>query len=221
MYPITGLVNWPRQATTPEAMQQALAAAGIEYVFATPALIAQNAGLFAPFITTDGVTLAIKQLPPGWRLAWAYPDIHCEWCLFQLKPPSQPTNVTFGNIIELEGYQIAITPHEALHITLYWHSLAPMPAPYISFIHLLDEHGQLVAQIDEPPFMGQWPTDQWPVGLRLANRHELPLPANLPSGKYTIITGLYDPTDLRRLPVQSLQFDTVDNAVRLTVVTVE
>jgi len=209
--------DWPRgEATTPAAMSQALAAAGIEYVFATPALIAQNAGLFAPFITTDGVTLAIKQLPPGWRLAWAYPNIHCEWCLFQLKPPPQATDITFGNTIELEGYQLAITPHETLHITLYWHSLAAMPAPYISFIHLLDAQGQLVAQIDEPPFMGQWPP-----GLRLADRHELPLPADLPSGKYTIITGLYDPNTLQRLPVQSPQLGAVDNAVSLTVVTVE
>lgn len=64
-------IDWPRLTTaTPEAVQQALLKADIEYVLATPALINQNADLFAPFITSDGLTLTLKQFPPGWRLAF-------------------------------------------------------------------------------------------------------------------------------------------------------
>ena len=49
------LVEWPQTGATDfETRQQALAAAGVEYILANPQLISVQAELFAPYITTDG-----------------------------------------------------------------------------------------------------------------------------------------------------------------------
>lgn len=220
------LVDWTQfPATNPEAMQQALTTANIEYILATPALINHQPELFAPFITTDGATLALKQLPPDWRLSFAYPDLNCQWCLFQLKPPDQSTYITFGEAIVLEGYDLSMAPSsddQSLHLTLYWQSLVPLPEePYIIFVHLLDSNGQLVDQVDEPPLQGQWPTNHWRTGDRLADRHTLPLSSELPAGNYTISVGLYNPTNMARVPARSVQNPVTDNAVILTTISIE
>jgi hypothetical protein len=217
------LVDWTQfPATTPEAMQQALTTANIEYILATPALINHQPELFAPFITTNGATLTLKQLPPNWRLTFAYPDLNCQWCLFQLKPPDQPVHITFGEAIVLEGYDLSMaqsSDDQSLHLTLYWQSLAPLPEePNTHLVHLLDSNGQLVDQVDEPPLQGQWPTNHWQAGDRLADQHTLPLSSELPADNYTISVGLYNPASMARVPVQSTQNAVTDNAVILTTI---
>jgi len=207
---------------TPEAFQQTLVTADIEYILATPELVSQRPDAFGTFIDTDGAVLSLRQLPPGWRLAFAYPDLKCEWCLFQTRPPDYPTYVNFADTIELEGYDLArsraLDVHP-VHVTLYWHSLASLPGPYVVFVHALNEDGQLVAQVDEPPLLGIWPTDQWQVGSRLADRHTLHFDATLAEGIYTITVGLYDPTTLARLPVKASEKVAIDHAVAITTIT--
>ena len=117
------LIDWSQLASpTMEDLPQSLEAANVEYVLATPELISNHPDLFAPFITTEGTHLRVNQLPPGWRLAVVYPEINCQWCLFQLRPPNHPTQVVFGKGTELEGYDISITKNSSdrlLHVTLY------------------------------------------------------------------------------------------------------
>ncbi len=218
------LIDWPQTSfLTPEAMQQTLVAENIEYILLTPALVKQQAGLFAPFMTTAETSITINQIPPGWYLSFAYPDLNCEWCLFQLRPPDNPIRAMFGETIQLEGYDVSLTqspPEGAIYITLYWHNTAPIPQSYVVFVHLLDENGNLVGQIDEMPLVGQWPTNSWPAGTRLADRHALPLDPDLPLGDYTILVGLYNPLDLARLPVQSEENSVLDNTLVLTNVSI-
>ena len=219
------LIDWPQLVpNTPEAMLQALSAADVEYILATPDLVNHNADLFASFITTDGTTLTITKLPPGWRLAYAYPQPNCEWCLFQLRPPTQPTQVIYGEGIELEGYDVSetqLTPGQNLHVTLYWHNLIAASDSLVVFIHLLDKQGKLVSQVDEPPLHGQWPMNQWQPGDRLADRHALPIPHNLPGGDYSVIVGLYDPETGSRLTAESQHQVIKDNSTILTKVSVD
>ena len=218
------LVNWTEFATaTPEKMPRMLAEADIEYVLATPELIATRPNLFAPFITTDGTILTLKTLPPGWRLAFAYPNLNCEWCLYQLRPPDHSANITFGegDTVELEGYDIStsqLMDERPLHLTLYWHSLTPISEAYIVFVHLLDENGQLVGQIDEALLRGQWPTNHWRAGDKLADRHTLNLDPSLLPGNYTVLIGLYNPVTMARMPAQSNENLIQDNAVILTTI---
>jgi|GEM_PF-2397288 len=218
------LVDWLQvPVQTLEMLQEALIRQNIEYVLATPALVQQDEALFAPFLVTDGQTLTLKQIPPGWRLAYAYPDLKCQWCLFQLRPPNHPTQVIFGETIALEGYDISPAQAqvgEAFYITLYWHSLTAVSESYVVFVHLLDGNGNLVSQVDELPFAGQWSTNSWQVGNRLADRHTLLLDSALPQGEYTISVGLYNPTNMERLAAQSPESLVRDNAVSLAEVSI-
>jgi hypothetical protein len=219
------LVDWPQLDTlTPEALQNVLIDQDIEYVLVTPSLVSQYAGLFAPFMTTDGNAVTLKQVPLSWQLAFAYPDLNCQWCLFQLKPPEYATHVTFGDAIELEGYGVSIVQLSAdktLYLTLHWHSKAPISESKVVFVHLLDANGKLVAQVDELPLAGQWPTSNWHPGDRLADRHALPLDPALLPGDYAISVGLYDPATLERLSAESEDSLVTDNAVTLTKVSIQ
>jgi hypothetical protein len=219
------MVDWSQiSSSTSEAMQPSLAAADVEYVFATPKLVAEQPELFAPFMTTDGTRLRLVQLPPGWRLAFVYPDINCNWCLFQLKPPGHLINIMLGETVELEGYDISaiqLPPGASLHVTLYWNSLGILPESYIVFVHLLDANGNLVGQVDELPLQGHWTTNSWRMGDKLADRHTLSLDATLSEGDYTLVVGLYNPINLERLPIQAEQNLIMNNGVKLTTISIK
>ena len=71
----------------------------------------------------------------------------------------------------------------------------------MTFVHVLDAANNLVAQFDGPPLEGLRPTSQWPPGALIVDRRTLRLPADLPSGSYTLMVGLYDPTSMARATV--------------------
>ena len=210
------LIAWPQRVTSPEALQPALAAEGVEYVLVTPALIAAHAALFAPLMTTDGTHVTINRLPPGWRLSFAYPDLSCQWCLFQLRPPQMSTSARWAEAVELVGYDLAPVQEKALTVTLYWDVLQPINQDVVVFVHLTNEAGWIAAQIDAVPMQGYWPTSHWQTGDRLADRYRLTLPDDLSEGEYTLRVGMYDPNTLERLSVSTTQHPIIDNAVQLT-----
>jgi hypothetical protein len=72
-----------------------------------------------------------------------------------------------------------------------------MAQDYTVFIHLVDETGQPVAQIDRPP--DGRPTDDWQPGEMIMDSFTIPLPPDLPDGDYTWITGFYYLPTLERL----------------------
>ena len=57
----------------------------------------------------------------------------------------------------------------------------------------------LMAQGDGPPVQGRYPTTAWAAGETFDDAHSLNLPATLPPGPYSLLVGLYDPVDGRRL----------------------
>lgn len=127
--------------------------------------------------------------------------------------PEQALEATFGKI-DLWGYDLAVadapdtTPPndvihsgDVLHITLYWHSSARMMADYTVFVHLVDDEGSLVAQIDEQPVHGDYPTHYWHVDERVLDHHDLALPDNTPPGMYSLRVGLYVLASGKRLAV--------------------
>jgi len=90
---------------------------------------------------------------------------------------------------------------EWLEVRLYWQGLAPMREDYTVFVHLTDAAGRVVAQRDSYPLRGNYPTSDWPVGVILADRVEIPIPPDLLPGEYTLKTGMYLLSTLERLPV--------------------
>jgi uncharacterized membrane protein len=98
----------------------------------------------------------------------------------------------FGASIRLLGYDAGIPQAgQPLAVTLYWQSLAELDADYLVFVHVLDETGAIVTQVDEGPQQGGYPTSLWIGGEVVTDRHTLRLPGDLPEGDYRLRVGFY------------------------------
>lgn len=51
-----------------------------------------------------------------------------------------------------------------MRITFVWQALREIPDDYTVFIHLIDEFGQIVAQVDQMPHENTYATSLWSAG---------------------------------------------------------
>ncbi|MBX3056839.1 MAG: glycosyltransferase family 39 protein [Anaerolineae bacterium] len=111
----------------------------------------------------------------------------------------------FGEQMIFKGAEIptgALTAGETMNLTLYWQVAQKSDHLLATFVHLLDENGQLVAQSDQWP--GGLPAHLWAARQVITDVHTLTLPADAPPGPYHLAIGLYYPANGLRLPA----FDT-------------
>ena len=106
------------------------------------------------------------------------------------------TAVSFADAILLRGWSLA-QDADALTVTLAWQAQTPLAADYTAFVHLLNEAGEVVAQLDRPP--AGYPTADWRVGELIQDSYRVPLPPDLPPGRYTVQTGFYRWPELVRV----------------------
>jgi hypothetical protein len=107
---------------------------------------------------------------------------------------SHPEDIGLGPAVRWRGYDLeptAASPGDVLPVTLYWQAEAPVGEGWTTFIHLLDENGEKVGQVDQPPGDGYYPPSAWQPGLLIADQYELPLDAGLKPGRYKLIFGWY------------------------------
>lgn len=130
--------------------------------------------------------------------------------LVALRPVKKPSaDVTYsvdarlGDAITLVGYDLSadeVRPGESLTVTLVWRAVAVPAGDYTAFVHLIDEDGNLVAQDDHPPLMGEYRTSFWARGDVIRDTYTLTLDASQPSCACTLLVGLYDPEAEVRVP---------------------
>ena len=113
-------------------------------------------------------------------------------------PMSQALNVTFGEEIELSGYDLIVNASE-LKLALHWHSQGSIPIDYKYFVHVWN-NDEIVAQYDSMPADYAYPTSWWASGEYFSDEVTLALEA-LPAGEYSVTVGLYDPNTNTRLPI--------------------
>jgi 4-amino-4-deoxy-L-arabinose transferase-like glycosyltransferase len=111
--------------------------------------------------------------------------------------PSHPLAVELGGIISLRGYDLALTP-TAVKVTFYWQSLAASDVDYTTFVHIRNQAGETVAQMDRPPANGAYPTSLWDEGEIIRDEISIPLEQVQP-GTYDLVVGMYDFTNGMRL----------------------
>jgi hypothetical protein len=113
--------------------------------------------------------------------------------------PSLPSAVDahFENGIRLARVGLAKGPH-TLALTLGWETDRPVDQDLTVFVHLRDTAGHTVSQGDGPPAGGAWPTSLWPADYLLQDAHSIPIPTDLPAGRYVLVVGLYDPLSGQR-----------------------
>jgi len=121
--------------------------------------------------------------------------------------PQRLVNQLFGGQITLLGYDIdkaesnnSQNSPNSLTLTLYWRAETAPAADYTTFLHLRNAAGQTVAQKDQPPAAGRYPTSLWDAGEVVADELVLPLDRLAP-GEYTPVVGLYQLADGARLAV--------------------
>ncbi len=100
--------------------------------------------------------------------------------------------VLFGDGIHLSGIyeqQTELIPGTRYTFFSRWDIVQDgIPTPLASFVHLVDEHGNLVAQQDGLGF----PPHSWKEGDSFVQAHSLEIPLSLPAGTYYLQLGLYD-----------------------------
>lgn len=119
-------------------------------------------------------------------------------------PPAvdQQLQLSFGDTIQLRGYSIdstAIRSSGVLTLTLAWEAQATPERNYNLFVHVFDQQHMRVAQVDVPTGEPRWPTSAWTAGHYIRQVQRIPMPADLPDGRYDVVIGLYEPQNFQRL----------------------
>ncbi len=91
-------------------------------------------------------------------------------------------------------------PGEPFPVTLYWQRLEAIAEDYTVFVHLRQADNNLLAQQDNPPRAGTYPTSAWRAGETILDRYTLNIPADAAPGTYTLTVGMYLPGSDTRLP---------------------
>ncbi len=144
-------------------------------------------------IETASVTIGpfkIGPTPPGWTVPAAKPQVSLT------QPFGDAPNLTLlGYDLTGEANQPVqnskLSPQN-LKLTLYWRVESPLRLNYTTFVHLRNEAGEIVAQKDQLPLDGIYPTSLWEPGEIIADEVTLPLPPDLPAGMYWLVMGLYN-----------------------------
>ena len=110
-----------------------------------------------------------------------------------------PAETTDG--IRLQGYDLSEIPGH-LTLRLFWETGNGISNDWITFIHMLNGRGEVVAQFDGPPLAGLLPTSLWQENALYVDRREITLPEILSNGDYHFRIGLYDVETGERLPLQ-------------------
>ncbi|MAT95808.1 MAG: hypothetical protein CL608_01475 [Anaerolineaceae bacterium] len=119
-----------------------------------------------------------------------------------------------GLYLQSVAVPATVAAGERLQVTYSWQVLLdPLSGSQFQFFnHLLDENGEIVAQEDGPGI----PTTFWQPGDTLFTHFYLQLPADLPSGNYTLVVGLYTWPDLQRIRLRH----SLETAAPLATVTI-
>jgi hypothetical protein len=204
-------VGAPEGLPRDQVLTRILSAAGADYMAAFPLWrwnIASNTAVSRPLhhVHTDTQTIIFQQDAYVYETTWPYRAT---------AEPQVSQTAVFGDALRLLGYDAQIA--NPLSLTLYWESLAPVAADYDLFLHLLDEQGNIVAQLDQQPLSGLAATSVWRPGDLVRDPLQLPLPDDLAPGVYELRLGLYLRDGGERLAISGAP--AVDGALSLTTFT--
>jgi hypothetical protein len=132
----------------------------------------------------------------------------------KVKPPIEPDQlsiqhplqVNLGDQVTLLGYDVsseAVQPGQPLDLTLYWQARREMTEDYTVFTHLVAAEGRIVAQQDNQPAEGRYPTSIWDTGEIVVDRYHLSVAPHAPDGEHHLEVGMYLLSTLERLKVAS------------------
>jgi len=121
-------------------------------------------------------------------------------------PPALQQSVYFnlGREVALRGYGLngdVFKPGDQVRLLLRWEGLTHILQNYSVFVHLVDACGSTWAQNDGAALEGLYPTTYWVEGEVISDMREISLPVDIPSGRYRLQVGVYNPETLERFGV--------------------
>lgn len=126
-------------------------------------------------------------------------------------PPGGAPLAEFASLIRLQDADLParpLRPGQPLPFTLHWQTGAPISLDLTTFAHLLDEGGNVIAQLDWTPqdSVGHLPTSAWQPGRPVADSQQIDLPgrSGLPPGQYRLVVGWYYQPTGERLPLTAV-----------------
>jgi 4-amino-4-deoxy-L-arabinose transferase-like glycosyltransferase len=134
----------------------------------------------------------------------------------------EPQTAVFADGLHLRGFRLGdgdssmvVEAGEVVPLTLVWYAEHSPKKAYTVFTHLVDTHGMLWGQWDNPPVWGTYPTTEWAAGETVFDQYQIPVDENTPPGKYHLLVGLYDPVSGDRLPVVDERGEPIGDHFRL------
>jgi 4-amino-4-deoxy-L-arabinose transferase-like glycosyltransferase len=115
-------------------------------------------------------------------------------------------------LVGLDRLPARLTTNEPLALRMAWRTAQPLERDYTVFVHLIGPDGTIVAQRDQAPLNGFYPTSRWIASkpgdeahasteraMIVTDMYELELPSPLASGEYRLLVGWYDSATGERL----------------------
>lgn len=119
----------------------------------------------------------------------------------QFDPAPAATLANQARLLGVTPLPAQIAPGDWLRFTLIWQADTAIPQDYTVFTQLLGPDGRVVAQYDNPPVSGWYPTSLWVAGETVADDYALRLPPDASAGQYRLIAGMYDAASGQRVPL--------------------
>ena len=136
--------------------------------------------------------------------------------VFQAEPcsdfvaPMADSSITFGDALHIglmQPVSSTISAGTTLPLRLGFKALHPLDRDFSVFIHLYSDPqpggGSPIWSQADGQLCVSYPTSWWGTAETVVQDFILPVPADLPPGRYVIALGVYDSTSLARLPVSS------------------
>lgn len=116
-----------------------------------------------------------------------------------------PPLARFGDYLDLTRFAVpaSATAGAVAPISVQWRASKPMSVDYVSFAHVLDASGSLVAQQDNQPRKNAYPTSAWRANEIVDDTLLVRLPPGLPPGDYTVRLGWFEVKSTERLAVSA------------------
>jgi hypothetical protein len=126
-----------------------------------------------------------------------------------------PLDYQLADSIQLTGYDLGELTSGSLTLTLFWRALGDVANDYQVLVHVVNEDGEIVSQLDSAPLNGNYPTSRWAVDMLVADERSMEFQTPLAPGTYTIRVGMYNLSDLTRLVVTPADNFVLDDTVAL------
>jgi uncharacterized membrane protein len=142
---------------------------------------------FAPDGATPGGLVLWRRLDPGHDVALERYDVPFERGLILAAAGTPPDSPSWGPVIEVE-------PGTPLPIWMAWGARQRLDHRITFTLHLVDDHGRLVAQVDQEMGAGHFPTTLWHEWMRdpvVVGEFQLPISSSLSPGRYRLLAGAY------------------------------